>query len=65
MENNHMQVSQGFRILLGSFAPYIARELGNEFGTNWWMDSVMDVLYDDQKRDLPPSGDWAKLVDSP
>lgn len=64
MENNHAQVSQGFRILLGGFAPYIARELGNEFGNDWWDKAVMDTLYDDQKRDLPLSGDWAKLVDS-
>lgn len=64
MENNHVQVSQGFRTLLGGLAPYIARELGNELGNNWWTDGVMDVLYDDQKRDLPDSGDWAKLVDS-
>lgn len=64
MANNHMQVSRGFRILLGSFAPYIARELGNEFGSDWWEYGVIDVLYDDQKRDLPYSGDWVKLVDS-
>ncbi len=64
MENNHVHVSQGFRILLGSFAPYIARELGNEFGDDWWTDSIINVLYDEQKRDLPLSGEWAKLVDS-
>jgi predicted AAA+ superfamily ATPase len=64
MASNHIQVSQGFRILLGGFAPYIARELGNEFGQNWWNEAIMDVLYDDQKRDLPYSGDWAELVDS-
>lgn len=64
MDNNHMQVSQSFRILLGAFAPYIARELGNEFGDNWWTEGVMNVLYDEQKRDLPYSGDWGKLVDS-
>ena len=27
MGNNHVQVSQGFRILLGAFAPYVTREL--------------------------------------
>lgn len=64
MANNHVQISQGFRTLLGAMAPYMARELGNEFGDNWWVESVIDVLYDDQKRDLPYSGDWAKLVDS-
>ena len=64
MDNNHTQVSQGFRILLGAFVPYIARELGNEFGDNWWMEGVLNVLYDEQKRDLPNSCDWAKQVDS-
>ncbi len=64
MADNHTQVAQGFRILLGGFAPYIARELGNEFGSNWWKDAVVGTLYEDQKRDLPLSGDWAKLVDS-
>lgn len=64
MNNNHTQVSQGFRILLGAIAPYIARELASEFGDNWWTEGVINVLYDDQKRDLPISGEWAKLVDS-
>jgi predicted AAA+ superfamily ATPase len=64
MDNNHSRVSQSFRILLGAFAPYIARELGNELGDNWWTDGVINVLYDEQKRDLPHSGEWAKLVDS-
>jgi hypothetical protein len=64
MENNHVHVSKGFRILLKSLAPYIARELGNEFGKEWWKIAVLDTLYDDQKRDLPASGNWGNLVDS-
>lgn len=64
MGNNHAQVTQGFRILLGALAPYVAHELKNELGINWWMDGVIDVLYDDQKRDLPLSGEYSKLVDS-
>lgn len=64
MNNNHTQVAQSFRILLGAFAPYIARELGNEFGDNWWTDGVINILRDEQKRDLPYSGDWSKMVDS-
>ena len=64
MANNHAQVSKGFRILLGAFAPYIARELGNELGNNWWDIAVINTLMGDQKRNLPLSGDWAKLVDS-
>ena len=53
MGNNHTLVSRGFRILLGTLAPYIARELGNSIGTDWWQKAVIDILYEDQKRDLP------------
>lgn len=64
MENNHTVISQGFRYLLEALAPYIARELEIEYGENWWQIAVLDKLYDDQKRDLPVSGDWGTLVDS-
>jgi predicted AAA+ superfamily ATPase len=62
--NNHALIAQGFRILLGAFAPYIARELGNEYDKDWWGIAVIGKLYEEQKRDLPLSGDWGKLVDS-
>lgn len=64
MGNNHVQISKGFRILLSGLAPYMAREFSNEFGDSWWQEAVIDVLYDEQKRDLPHSGEWAFLVDS-
>ena len=64
MDNNHTQVSKSFRILLSALAPYIARELVNEYGKNWWTEGVFDILREEQKRELPASGDWAKLVDS-
>ena len=64
MAGNYALVQDGFRILLESMAPYMARELGNELGNDWWEDGVVNVLYDDQRRDLPLTGDWAKLVDS-
>lgn len=64
MDSNHTQVSQGFRILLGALAPYMAREFRAEFGKEWWQSAVIDILYDEQKRDLPVSGDWSRLVDS-
>ncbi len=64
MANNHTLVSNGFRSLLSALAPYIARELQSEYGNDWWRIAVLDKLYDDQKRDLPTSGDWGKLVDS-
>lgn len=64
MGSNHLQVTQGFRILLTVFAPYIARELTNEYGQNWWEEGVLNRLYEEQKRNLPISGPWDKLVDS-
>jgi len=64
MAGNYTLVQDGFRILLEAMAPYIARELHNEFYDDWWDMGVMDVLYDDQKRNLPSTGSWASLVDS-
>ena len=64
MENNYAIISQGFRILLGVLAPYITRELENEFGDDWWDTAVLETLYDEQKRDLPLSGDRTELANS-
>lgn len=64
MEENHLKITKGFRALLTGFAPYIARELKISLGDNWWKLGVLNVLTDDQIRDLPVSNDWGKLVDS-
>ena len=64
MAGNYAFVQDGFRVLLDSMAPYIARELKNEFYDDWWEMGVTDLLREEQKRDLPLGGDWAKLVDS-
>ena len=64
MANNHLQVQEGFRVLLFALSDYICKELKQEFGENWWINGVMDVLYEEQKRGLPDSGDWPTLVDS-
>ena len=61
---NQLMVTEGFGILVRSMAPYIAREFEQVYGPDWWKDAVIDKLYDEQKRDLPLSGDWATLVDS-
>lgn len=61
---NQLMVTEGFGILVRSMAPYIAREFEQAYGPDWWKDAVLDKLYDEQKRDLPLSGDWATLVDS-
>ena len=64
MDKNHIQVSQGFRILREALAPYVARELENEFGANWWDTAVIGSLYEEQKRNLPLAGDRLDLVNS-
>lgn len=64
MADNHLKIASAFRSLLTGFAPYIARELHNEFGSNWWREAVIDTLYVDQRRGLPVSGEWSEVVDS-
>lgn len=64
MENNYVHIHKGFRTLLEVMAPYMAREFQISFGEEWWKVAVMDVLYEDQRRDLPVTGEWATLVDS-
>ena len=46
IDNNHSQVSRGFRILLGALTPYMVNELYNVFGGLWWENAVYGKLYD-------------------
>jgi len=63
--NNRNRITDAFQILRDQLAPYIARELSNEFGMNsWWREGVLGVLREEQQRNLPGVGDWGKLVDS-
>ena len=64
MASNHEKVRQGERILLFALSDYVCKELKRTYGAHWWEDGVLDILYDDQKRDLPLSGDWGTLVDA-
>ena len=64
MGSNHEKVRQGERILLFALSDYVCKELKQTYGADWWEDGVLDILYDDQKRDLPLAGDWGTLVDS-
>jgi hypothetical protein len=62
---NHATIMQGFKVLRSLLAGYIGRELSLEHGDKmWWQESVMGILYDDQKRNLPQSGDFSELTDS-
>jgi len=58
-------VLQGFAILRDMFASYIERELSIMYGRdNWWCDGVMNILRDEQKRNLPQSGASPTLTNS-
>lgn len=63
-EANHEIISKGFRFLLSGIAPYITKELKAEYGKNWWKEGVLDVLFEDQTRDLPLGGDDKTLTNS-
>lgn len=64
-QSNHELVTQGFNVLLESLSPYVMRELIQAYGADeFWQVGVLDRLYDDQKRDLPLSGDFNELADS-
>ena len=61
---NYNYVTQGFQFLLQAYAPYIAFNLVNEYGANWWQVGVLDLLRDDQKRNLPVHGSDETLMQS-
>lgn len=64
-QSNHELVTQGFALLLESLSPYVIRELIQAYGADdFWQAGVLDRLYDDQRRDLPLSGDFSTLADS-
>ena len=64
-EQNHELVGRALNtILREALAPYVARELMAQFKNDWWQEGVLDVLYDDQKRNLPYRGDYAELTDA-
>ena len=65
-EQNHELVGRALNtILREALAPYVARELMAHYTEdNWWQDGVLGVLYDDQKRNLPASGNYSDLTDS-
>lgn len=60
---NYQRVTRGFQVLTEFLAPYVAQQLQSQFKQSWWKNGVLDILYEDQKRDLPASGEWVTLVD--
>ena len=43
-------------------APYVAAELRVRYADEWWDQGMLRVLYDDQKRSLPPGGEDDELI---
>ena len=62
MTSNHQRVTEGLQILTEVLAPYVAGELRTRFADEWWGQGVLNVLYDNQKRDLPTAGEDHELV---
>ena len=62
MTSNHQRVTEGFEILTGVLGPYVCRELRARFGDDWWDHGVLGVLYENQKRGLPPAGEDDELI---
>ena len=62
--DNYEQITRCFRILRDSLSAYITRELEIAFGVNWWDISVLQMLQEEQKRNLPVKGHAETLADS-
>ena len=62
MTTNHQRVTEGLDILTGVLVPYVVAELRARYLDEWWDQGVLRVLYDDQKRDLPPGGEDDAMI---
>jgi predicted AAA+ superfamily ATPase len=62
MPSNHQRVTEGFEVLTGVLAPYLAAEIRAKYGEEWWNQCVLRVLSDNQRRDLPPDGEDDELI---
>ena len=62
MNPNHQRVTEGLQALTGVLAPYVARELRTKHADEWWPRGVFDVLYENQRRDLPAAGEDDALI---
>ena len=62
MTTNYQRVTEGLQILTAVLAPHVARELRAQFSDEWWGRGVLDVLYENQRRDLPAAGEDEELI---
>lgn len=64
-EQNHLEIGRALNhILRPMLASFVEQKLARYFGANdWWQRGVLNVLYDDQKKFLPRTGDYSELID--
>ena len=62
MTTNHQRVTEGFEILTGVLAPWVAQELRVRFGDEWWDQGVLGILHEHNRRSLPVGGDDDELI---
>ncbi len=62
--DNYDLITKGLGIVRDSLVGYIAHELIVEYGENWWEVAVFGRLYEDQRRNLPATGDFATVTDA-
>lgn len=62
--DNHTLITNGFDILLKALVPFEVQELVKAYGQDWWQLGVYGKLYEDQRRDLPESGQLKELAAS-
>ena len=67
MGKNSLKVQEGFSAMLPAFSGYIAKELIQYCGNDYWWSHVLETLSDQLREHpgcLPMSGSYAELVDS-
>ena len=62
--DNYDLITKGFRIVRDSMVAYIARELIAEYGQNWWESAGYNRLFDEQKKNLPATGNFVTVTDA-
>lgn len=62
--DNHTLITEGFDILLKALVPFEVQELVKEYGQDWWQRGVYGKLFEDQRRDLPETGQLEELAAS-
>lgn len=64
MPDNHQRITEGFQLLTVTLAPYVCAQIKAQYGDEWWQKGVLDILFDNQRRDLPAKGDDDALMQS-